>query len=379
MRKTRLLDLAPSTARRMIYVGLGIAVSAAVVWAGLATYVRSATDPDSVARPSDATTGTASEASGGAAVTSGAPSGAPTRTPTRTKTPTSTGTIGGPPPPPPGSTTCPLPKYPSPACTGVPARTVFSKTVNGDYNARVAGQVIDKWHITGNLNIKAPNVVIKNTQIDRSVFNRFGPGSNSQTNTYPYTISDSTIGPATGCIRAAGLQEANYTAARVHIRGVDHGVDMSEPGHVLVRDSYLVMCWLPPSVTPPDGSHVDGIQAYCPEGLCTDVQLLHNTFDMRPDGKGTFVINMNDPHISAVTVNNNLLAGGDNYVIVAEWRSGPDFIFHGNRVVNNTWGGASPASAEGTCGHQRWQDNKVVEVDGNYGVTKVVRDLPCAQ
>jgi hypothetical protein len=261
----------------------------------------------------------------------------------------------------------------------VPAGTVFAKTVKGDYDATVAGQVIDKWHITGNLNIKAPNIVVKNTQIDHSVFNRFGPGGNSQTNTYPYAISDSTIGPASGCIRAAGLQEANYTATRVHIRGVDHGVDMSEPGHVLVQDSYLVMCWLPASVTPPDGSHVDGIQAYCPEGACTDLRLLHNTFDMRPDGKGTFVINLNDPHVAVVTLADNLLAGGDNYVIFIEWRTGPDLVVGNNRVVNNTWGNMAPASAEGTCSHQRWQGNSVVDIDSNYNVTRVVRALPCIQ
>jgi hypothetical protein len=260
----------------------------------------------------------------------------------------------------------------------VPAGTAFVKTVTGDYNAMVAGQVIDKWHITGNLNIKAPNVVVKNTQIDQSVFNRFGPGGDSQTNTYPYTISDSTIGPATGCIRAAGLQEANYTATRVHIRGVDHGVDMSEPGHVLVQDSYLVMCWLPPSVTPPDGSHVDGIQEYCPEGPCADLRLSHNTFDMRPDGKGTFVINVKDPHVSDVTVNDNLLAGGDNYVIVTEWRSGPDLVISNNRVINNTWGTAAPMSGEGTCSHQRWQGNTVVNIDSGYNVTSVVRALSCS-
>jgi hypothetical protein len=270
-----------------------------------------------------------------------------------------------------------LPDYPAPSCTGVPAGTVFVKTVQGDYNATQAGMVIDKWHITGNLNIKAPNVVIKNSQIDRVVWNRFGPGTNSQANTYPYSIADSTIGPASGCIRAAGLQEANYTATRVHIRGVDHGIDMSEPGHVLLQDSYLVMCWLPASVTPPDGSHVDGFQAYCPEGPCTDLRIVHNTFDMRPDGKGTFVINIKDAHISTVTASDNLLAGGDNYVIVAQWRSGPDLVFTNNRVVNNTWGRASPSSAEGTCSHQRWDGNSIVNIDGNYNVTGVVRALPC--
>lgn len=364
-----------SVRRRYTYIGIAATAGVLVtVGAVLAMGGFAVPKSDNGHREGDTVAAGVPAVSDGTAESSGAaspsPSATPSGSPSRTSAPRTTVGTGG-------SSTCPLPAYPTPACAGVPAGTVFTRTVTGDYDATVAGQVIDKWHITGNLNIKAPNVVIKNTQIDQSVFNRFGPGSNSQTNTYPYTISDSTIGPATGCIRAAGLQEANYTATRVHIRGVDHGVDMSEPGHVLVRDSYLVMCWLPASVTPPDGSHVDGIQAYCPEGPCTDLRLSHNTFDMRPDGKGTFVINIKDPNISAVTANDNLLAGGDNYVIVTQWRSGPDLVIGNNRVVNNTWGTAAPASGEDTCNHQLWQGNSIVDIDSAYNVTRAVRPLPC--
>jgi hypothetical protein len=253
---------------------------------------------------------------------------------------------------------------------------VFTKTVTGDYDAVQAGQVIDSWRITGDLHIKAPNVVVKNSEIGRSVFNRYGPGKDSQTNTYPYTVSDSTIGPATGCVRQAGLQEANYTATRVHIRGMDHGIDMSEPGNVVLQDSFVYLCWLDASVAPPDGSHVDGIQSYCPEGPCPNVRLTHNTM-IDPTHKGTFVVNLNDPHTGGVTVENNLLSGGDNYVIVAEWRSGADWVFRNNRVVDGTWGGATAASAEGTCAHQSWSGNTIVTVDRDYGVISTVRDLPC--
>ncbi len=348
--------------RRGIHVGFGATAAVlAVVGAMFATGACSKPESDDGRQGGNPMIARTPDASDGTGVTSGAATHPPTGTPTRTPAAR-----------PAAESRCPLPKYPTPACTGVPRGTVFARTVQGDYDATVAGQVIDKLHITGNLNIKAPGVVITNSQIDRSVFNRFGPGGS----TYSYTITDSTIGPATGCIRAAALQEANYTATRVHIRGVDHGVDMSEPGHVLVQDSYLVMCWLPASVAPPDGSHVDGIQTYC-GAACTDLRLSHNTFDMRPDGKGTFVINIKDTHVAAVTVTDNLLAGGDNYVIVAQWRTGPDLVVENNRVVNNTWGNTAPASAEGTCDHQRWRGNTVVDIDADYNVTRVVRELPC--
>lgn len=302
-------------------------------------------------------------------VTPHRPKPKPTPTPSVSPSPSPT-----PSPPPAGG--CALPAYPKPSCTGVPAGVTFVNTVTGDYDATVAGQVIDRWHITGDLLIKAPDVAVTNSQIDRSVFNRFGPGSDPQTNTYPYTITDSTIGPPTGCIRAAGLQEANYTATRVHIRGVDHGVDVSEPGHVLLQDSFVTLCWLDATAAPPDGSHVDGIQSYCPDGPCTGVQLLHNTM-IDLTHKGTFVINLVDPNVSAVTVNDNLLYGGDNYVIVTQWRSGPDWVLHNNRVVDGTWGTAAPASAEGTCANQDWSGNSIVTIDADYNVTSTVAPLDC--
>jgi len=46
-------------------------------------------------------------------------------------------------------------------------------------------------------------------------------------------------------------------------------------------------------------------------------------------------------------------------------------------VVDKTWGGAAPASAEGTCSHQDWQGNSIVEIDAEYNVTNTVQPLAC--
>jgi len=43
---------------------------------------------------------------------------------------------------------CALPKYPSPGCTGVPAGTSLT-IYNGDYEARTNGETINAKHITG--------------------------------------------------------------------------------------------------------------------------------------------------------------------------------------------------------------------------------------
>jgi hypothetical protein len=278
------------------------------------------------------------------------------------------------------SGSCALPKYPTPSCTGVPAGTTYTNTVNGDYEATTPGQVIDKWHIKGQLRVLADNVVITNSKIEGGVFNQFGGGSIA-IYAHPYTITDSTLGPDTGCSRIAGLQSGNYTATRVYIHNTDHGIDMSEPGHIKLRDSFVTLCWVDATVSPPDGSHTDGIQTYCPEAACPDGELTHNTMDDGPMGHGTFTINMNTPNlVGPVNVSDNLLFGASNYVILMEWFAGPNYTVHNNRIVNGTWGSTNPygaVSAEGTCAHQDWQGNTIVTVDSSFNVTGTLQPIGC--
>lgn len=281
------------------------------------------------------------------------PTPSPTLTPTPTPTPTPT--AGG---------DCALPAYPKVSCVGMPANVVFANTVTGEYHVTTPGMVIDRWHVTGALLVEADNVTITRSKIEGGVFNQFGSGA--AINAHPYTITDSTLGPDTGCSRIAGLQSGNYTATRVYIHHTDHGVDAGEPGNVLVQDSFMEMCAVSPPPQP-DGSHVDGIQTYCPDAACTDITLRHNTM-VDSSHFGTFVINIKDPNVGMFSAYDNLLYGGDNYVIVTQWRTGADWPIHGNRVVDGTWGTAAPASAEDTCAHQDWQGNTIVNVsDGSTG------------
>src|SRR5690242_5404036 len=94
--------------------------------------------------------------------------------------------------------------YPTPSCAGVPAGTSFVQNV-GTYTASSPGQQIDRWHIAGDLVIAASNVVVENSQIDGTVINEVGP-----THYGPFTVTDTTIGPANGCIGQPGLGESSY-------------------------------------------------------------------------------------------------------------------------------------------------------------------------
>jgi hypothetical protein len=267
---------------------------------------------------------------------------------------------------------CALPAYPRPDCTGAPSGLQLRELpVDADGNVvlDVPGTVLDGVHIAGSLLVKAPDSVIRNSVIDGTVYNDINGVVNS------YSIFDSTVGPEHGCIEQPGLNESNYTAERVRIRGHDDGFRMSGSGKVTVRDSFAQLCYLEPAQAPPDGSHSDGIQAYCPTSPCADLLFEHNTVDARGI-PATFIINLEDQNVTGdVRVLNNLLAGGA-YTIVTKWRDGPMWQVRGNGVIDGSWAYGAQ-SAEGTCAHQDWADNSIVDVDGDYRVSSIVSPLPC--
>lgn len=288
-----------------------------------------------------------------------------------TQSNTSTPAQSAPAPVPPVATvgsTCALPEYPTPSCVGLPAGTSFVKTVNGDYIAKANGEQISGWHITGSLVIAAANVSVRNSQIDGTVDNEVGT-----THYVPFTISDTTIGPVSGCIGSPGLGEDGYTAIRIYVRGHDDGFRMSG-NNISISDSYAKLCYLPPAAAPPDGSHSDGIQAYCPDRTCTGLTFNHNTVDAQ-GVPATFMLNLVDPQLSVVTANDNLLIGGA-YTVVPYWHSGANWIFQNNRIVYKAWTYGA-VDAGGTCAHQNWAGNTLVTIDGNYAITSTVGAQLC--
>jgi len=277
-----------------------------------------------------------------------------------------------------GGRSCPPPPaYPNPACTGVPPGTTFVRTVNGNYFADTPGEAIDRWHITGSLIIRASNVSITHSQIDDTVNNEYGDVFAG-----PFSISDSTVGPASGCIGSPGINDQNYTALRVHVRGHDDGFRAGGPD-VTIKDSYVKHCGVP-------GSHADGIQDY---PFTRNLLFEHNTIDMCGEwiadrskpcyvegaNSAIFVASVNANQFgdgsTDVTLKNNLLMGG-GYVFHVR-PVDRTWIVSGNRIAEGTWTFA-PYETNGRCSHvATWSDNTVVTVDANYTVTSTVRTEPC--
>jgi hypothetical protein len=280
-------------------------------------------------------------ASGGQAVRFNAPAPSPSPTPT---------------PPPSGRSCPPLPAFPTAACTGLPPGTSLT-LMNGDVTFATTGAVIDGKHITGDVTITANNITIKNSQIDGSI-NNWGGG-----NPYTYTITDSTVGPASGCNSASAIGSGRFTATRVLVRNSSDGFRISSDS-VTIKDSFVVLC-------ANNGDHSDGIQTEGGGGANTLVQ--HNTFDQRPaEPNTTAPIFWQDTGVGGSTITDNLLIGGGYTVRVY---IGPTTVTN-NRIVNNpTSGWYGPVNS--TCNVLTWSGNTLVTIDAAYNVTGTLGPVAC--
>lgn len=262
-------------------------------------------------------------------------------------------------PPATGATKCPLPKYPSDSCTGVPAGTALT-TINGDYTAK-AGEVISGKRITGSVYISGSGVVIRNSEILGKIDNNYGSGTLRNT----FTVEDSTLGPATcGSISDGVIGVANYTAKRVRIKNQPDGFRIAG-SNVLIEDSYVTVC----SKNPDD--HSDGIQVYGAANA-TNIVIRHNTIDQRSVTNGAatapiFVptdVDRQGNNGVTVTVADNVVAGGGFSLRVYGTLPLTAYVT-GNKVVNNTW---EYGPLDVTCDKiKSWSGNAVITYDWAAG------------
>jgi hypothetical protein len=248
--------------------------------------------------------------------------------------------------------------YPTPACTGVPPGTKLTTlplNSDGIYRVTTDGTVLDRVHIASDLLITARDVTITNSQVDGTVLDEYGG------KTYSFTITDTTVGPARGCLTAPGIGAAHYTAERVLIRG--HGDGFRASGDDIdIQDSYVHLCSNP-------GDHSDGIQTYnTGKGLVFN----HNTIDQRDARDITAPIFITDKRSVDVTVTNNLVMGGTYSIQVRNVRGKQ--VVENNRLVDKSWV-YGPVDTD--CHTVTWTGNTLVTIDDHYRVTSTVGPLDC--
>jgi len=259
----------------------------------------------------------------------------------------------------------------------VPAGTSF-KLNSGNLFVTQPNAVLDGMHITGDLIIRAPGVLIRNSQIDGFVLN-FDDRTNVD-GAYPFTIRDSTVGTDTCKSKDTAIGTGNMTVERVHIRGFGDAIRAGAP-NVVVRDSFIKICTNDPS------THADGIQDY---QVSANVVFDHNTVDecggrVPTDGHCDLKDGYNSPIFlhsdwsggtKGARITNNLVMGGV-YSLFLRPVPGPAWVVTGNRVVNGTWTYGA-AHTEGQCGEfEQWSDNSIVTIDASYRITSTVGPLTC--
>lgn len=219
--------------------------------------------------------------------------------------------------PPPGgggaTTTCPLPAFPSAACTGVPAGTNLT-VVDGDVEVDTANTVIDGQDIRGCVLVNAPGVVVR-----RSKMNCVASEADSYSGA-AVVLEDVEI----DCGNSKGttaVGDYNFTVRRANIHSCENGFDVD--GRVRIEDSYIHDLL---RYDPAEDPHTDGIQI-TPVG--NDITIVHNTIYA---GDGTSAIITNDL-VSNVLVKDNLMAGGAYTLYCPQGGRGTNYRVVGNHFT----------------------------------------------
>jgi hypothetical protein len=190
---------------------------------------------------------------------------------TPTTSPTVTPTTTSPSPSPSPSTSASSSEFPNANNTGVPTGTVLT-AYSGPTTITTNGTVIDSKTITGDLQIKATDVVIKNSKITNgSVYTPDGATN------YSFTLQDSEVSNPGG-VGSAGrtmVGEANFTVLRSEISGGNRGIYCRK--NCTVQDSYVH------GIQVVDNLHASAIR------VSQGAKLIHNTVlcdapDINSDG-----------------------------------------------------------------------------------------------
>jgi hypothetical protein len=217
------------------------------------------------------------------------------------------------------TTTCPLPAYPSAACTGVPAGTNLA-VHDGDLEVTTPNTIIDGQDIQGCVTIGAPGAVIRRSRITCSGFIAVASFADAYSGAGP-VLEDVEIscGGANG---TTGVGDVNVTIRRANIHSCENGFDVD--GNMTIEHSYVhdLVPYDPATDPHPDGAQIT------PVG--NNIRIVHNTIYA---GDGTSAIitpTVSRGVVSNVLIQDNLMAGGA-YTLYCQ-QDGPG---DGYRVIGN--------------------------------------------
>jgi hypothetical protein len=276
---------------------------------------------------------------------------------------------------PPGPAPSPPPRggFPNRATTGVPAGWTPARTVTTDLTVTTPGAVLEDIRLTNGANIlvRAPNVTIRRAELQGGFIT-----NQDSTCQGGLVVEDVTFEPEPGrpygADSAPVIGEGGFTARRVEVWKRVEGFRLSDCGPTVIEDSFV---YIEGDVYPgcPLDWHSDGAQAFHARGGT----FRNNTFVFgNPCGTSPYYMGYGAKDASAPSINtgrynvDRLLVAGGGYV----FRQQVPGSVTGLRIVNKSW---VYGPIDNRCSVLSPWDAKIVDIDSNYQVTRVVRDQPC--
>ena len=227
--------------------------------------------------------------------------------------------------------------WPGPATTGVPAGQVYSRTVSGGLTITRDGTVVDGWRVSGGIDVKASNVVIRNSYVTNDAGGVSGTGV---VTIYPgasATVTDSTLDGSNSthaCVWHAGQ---SMVVKRIDCQRVNDGIftwPIATGGDGSGDNFTIEDSWLHSFTTQAANGHIDGFQSV---GTKHGV-FRHNTVDVSQNQNSAFSIYDERKNTSDVLVQDNLMTGG-GFAIYAYHAGGP-YSLTNVRFVDNVFSNA---------------------------------------
>lgn len=261
--------------------------------------------------------------------------------------------------PPPGG-------FPTRSSAGVPAGWSPVRTVNGNYTASTAGQVVEDLRINGSLIVTAANVTVRRVEVVGGfITNHTGPSCAPN-----MIVEDSTIRKGAAATDDGGqpaLGDGSYTARNVKIENLPEGFRVggkgSGCGPVTIENSYAY-------VTAPDSCtdwHGDGVQGYDGPALTIRNSVLELVERPGCGGTAAFFYPAGQGNTS-VDIDGLIVAGGG-----LPFRLTMPGAVRNLKVVDGSW---FYAPTEVTCSGFTVWDAEIVRLDTN-GQPVRVSTLAC--
>lgn len=242
--------------------------------------------------------------------------------------------------------------YPDATNTGVQPGVTL--TPSGSRTITQNGAVVQNLLITGELDIFANNVTVRNVKIVATGgYHALYTGWNYSGIVIDHVEIDGRhLNPS-----VPGLVGSGFTATALNIHGTGDAIDIGD--NVTIRDSWIH------DLTVNSGDHTDGVQS---TGSDNDL-ITHSTIDATLIGGGVansaLIIGADLSDMGTVNVTNNLLGGG-NYTLFAGADPGYSsgvINFSGNRFARNARYG--PCSFAPSSGHTIGFTNNIWDSDGS--------------